>query len=248
MPRGGGPGLCTPTCGVRRARPRACSRTQVLDPQDLLCARQVPALWEAEPQVGTVSPWGAHPEGETVSGDAPPFPPHAPRAFFWKDPVSGFPSQPKPGRPHLEILSPAETPFPSMVALQVDVNLVRTLQPFAGPYSHRGGEPRTSLLFRAQETDAPRGWSCSKASAGLGHPGASAVWFPEDLGVTGFSRKGHWLELEVSSDSAHSMSFLLEEFGVSCSLAGQQWTCRPDHQLSSQAACPRERQACPRCP
>lgn len=78
--------------GQKGQAPRACSRTQVLDPRDLLCARQVPAPWEAEPQVGTVSSWGACPEGEMVSGDTPPWPPHAPRAFFWKDPVSGFPS------------------------------------------------------------------------------------------------------------------------------------------------------------
>lgn len=232
--------------GQKGQAPRACSRTQVLDPRDLLCARQVPAPWEAEPQVGTVSSWGACPEGEMVSGDTPPWPPHAPRAFFWKDPVSGFPSQPKPGWPHLESLNPAETPFPSMVAFQVDVNLVRTLQPFAGPYSQR--EPRTSLLFWAQETDAPRGWSCSKASAGLGHLGASALWCPEGLRVTGIAGRDigwSWRSAQIVPTPSPSS---WRSLGSAVAWQDSSGPCRPDHQLSSQSARPRETHACPGCP
>ena len=121
-------GCAHPPVGSEGPGPRARSRTQGLDPQGLLCARPVPAPWEAEPQVGTTSCL----EEPTPRRRRCPETPH-PGLPMLRVPSSsrrtqsvGSRSSLNLGWPHLEVLSPAETPFPSVVASQVGVNLVRT--------------------------------------------------------------------------------------------------------------------------
>lgn len=122
------PGCAHPPVGSEAPGPRARSRTQGLYPRGLLCARPVPALWEAEPQVETASRL----EDPASEGRRCPEMPRpglpvlrVPSSSGRTRSVGCGPSL-NLGWPHLEILSPAETPFPSVVESQVGVNLVRT--------------------------------------------------------------------------------------------------------------------------
>lgn len=134
--------MLVPLVGARAAHPPVSRKRQAHGHaradagavRGLLCARPVPALWEAGPVGRRHLVLGTASEGDGVLRCPVLASPCSvclllPR----KDPVSGLWAQPKPRMASSRILQPAETPFPSVVESQVGVNLVRT-QPVAGPY------------------------------------------------------------------------------------------------------------------
>ena len=134
-----------------------------------------------------------------MSRDAPPWPPHAPCAFFFqKDPVSGFQVQPKPRMASSRGPQPCRDPISKCGCIPGGRESCEDSSPLQDPVLKGLKSLRHGCSLRPRKQTLAESGLAQRLQLVWDTLGASAAWCPEGLRVTGFSRKGHWLGLEVS--------------------------------------------------